>query len=89
MKKNFKKSLAILLTVVMVLTSVSVGLSVLAENATISKTDSAIIAVPETVYMTPSTGTTTRGQYYVNNAISSDHNKVVPAAEAADHENRR
>ena len=87
MKRKFKKSLAILLTVVMLISTVSVGFSVTASaatNATITKTDDAIIAVPETVYMTPSTGTTTSGQYYVNNAISSDHTKVVPAAEAAD-----
>ena len=74
MKKYLKKSLAIFLTVVLLVTTVSVGFGALA--ATITKTDDAIIAVPETVYMTPSTGASTLGKYYVNNTINSAKNGV-------------
>ena len=40
------------------------------------KTTIAKIAVPETVYMTPSTGASTTGQYYVNNRIHDGSNEV-------------
>lgn len=45
-------------------------------DAEAGKTTIAKIAVPETVYMTPSTGASTTGQYYVNNRIRSGSNEV-------------
>ena len=41
-------------------------------DKTYASADNVIIAVPETIYMTPSTGKSTSGQYYVNNTIGSD-----------------
>lgn len=41
------------------------------------KLASASIVVPETIYMTPSTGASTTGQYYVNNEIDKNNNWVV------------
>ena len=45
-------------------------------DAEAGKTTIAKIAVPETVYMTPSTGASTTGQYYVNNRIHDGSNEV-------------
>lgn len=43
------------------------------------------IAVPETVYMTPVDGASTKGQYYVNNKLDLDNNyDIVTVAEAND-----
>ena len=42
---------------------------------------SASIVVPETVYMFPSTGTTKRGQYYVNNEINMSNGQAVVVPE--------
>ncbi len=39
-----------------------------------------MVVVPETVYMTPSTGASTSGQYYVNNIIDTSDNSVSAEA---------
>ena len=46
----------------------------IAATSTAALTDDAIIAVPETVYMEPSTGASTTVKYYVNNTISNSIN---------------
>ena len=85
MKKTTKRALSFLLTLVMLVSTMSVGFfgitSLAATNATVDSTHQAVIAVPETVYMTPSTGASTTGQYYVNNTISGGNTfTVVPEA---------
>ena len=83
---KLKKSLSILLTLVMLFTVISSGLSAFAAtNVSYGQVqiDEAVIVVPETVYMTPSTGASTTGQYYVNNTINTDNGNIVPEANAA------
>ena len=74
MKKTTKRALSFLLTLVMLVSTMSVGFfgitSLAATNATVDSAHQAVIAVPETVYMTPKNGASTTGQYYVNNTIS-------------------
>ena len=41
----------------------------------------AAIAVPETIYMTPSTGESKTGQYYVNNILDKATNAITPEAD--------
>ena len=82
---KLKKSLSVILTLVMLFTIVSSGLSALAAtNVKYSDSwvDEAIIAVPETVYMTPSTGESKTGQYYVNNTIDKATKKITTEASA-------
>lgn len=45
-------------------------------DAEAGKTTIAKIAVPETVYMTPSTGESKTGQYYVNNTMHNGTNEI-------------
>ena len=85
MKKTTKRALSFLLTLVMLVSTMSVGFfgitSLAATNATIDGAHQAVIAVPETVYMTPKNGASTTGQYYVNNTISGGNTfTVVPEA---------
>ena len=83
---KLKKSLSIILTLVMLFTVISSGLSAFAATTPSYgqvQIDEAVIVVPETVYMTPSTGASTTGQYYVNNTIDTNNGNIVPAAEAA------
>ena len=73
MKKTMKKALSFFLSVLMIVTTMSVGffgITAIAASTSVTKIDNALIAVPETVYMTPSTGASTTGQYYVNNTIN-------------------
>ena len=72
MKKSTNKILSLFLAAVIIITTISVGLNVLAASTVVTKTDNAVIVVPETVYMTPSSGASTTGQYYVNNTITDD-----------------
>ncbi len=84
MKKKVQKSLLFLLTVMMLVSAMSMGIcgiSVMA--ASVQTVDDVVISVPETVYMTPTGGAATKGQYYVNNIIDSNGN-YTPAAESAD-----
>ena len=85
MKKTAKRALSFFLTVIMLVSTMSVGFfgitSLAATNAAIDSAHQAVIAVPETVYMTPSTGASTTGQYYVNNTIKDGNTfTVVPEA---------
>ena len=48
------------------------------------KSTVAKIVVPETVYMTPSTGASTTGQYYVNNTMHDGTNEVNLATSATE-----
>ena len=87
MKKTAKRALSFLLTLVMLVSTMSVGFfgitSLAATNATVNSAHQAVIAVPETVYMTPKNGASTTGQYYVNNTISGGNTfTVVPEASA-------
>ena len=87
MKKTTKRALSFLLTLVMLVSTMSVGFfgitSLAATNAAVDSAHQAVIAVPETVYMTPSTGASTTGQYYVNNTISDGNTyTVVPEVSA-------
>ncbi len=81
MRKNTipKKAFALLMAVVLLVSTVAIGISgviAAAASASVTKTDDAIISVPETVYMTPSTGASTTGQYYVNNVLPSGSSAV-------------
>ena len=84
MKKTAKRALSFFLTVIMLVSTMSVGFfgitSLAATNAAIDSAHQAVIAVPETVYMTPKNGASTTGQYYVNNTISGY--TVVPEVSA-------
>ena len=87
MKKTTKRALSFLLTLVMLVSTMSVGFfgitSLAATNAAVDSTHQAVIAVPETVYMTPKNGASTTGQYYVNNTISGGNTfTVVPEVSA-------
>ena len=82
MKKYLKKSLAIILAIAVILTTMSVGFLGFASEFNVSKVDNAVIVVPETVYMTPNTGASTTGQYYVNNDLDAN-GKVTTKAEYA------
>ncbi len=65
--KKLKKSLSIILTLVMLFTTFCffpLDLGAIEAEAAISGIK---IVVPETIYLTPSSGASTTGQYYVNN----------------------
>lgn len=65
--KKLKKSLSVLLTLVMLFTTFCffpLDLGAIEADAAISGVK---IVVPETIYLTPSTSASTAGQYYVNN----------------------
>ena len=73
-KTNFKKVLSVFLSFLMILSCwvwVAPDTHTHANAAPPSGGEKAIIAVPETVYMTPSAGESKVGQYYVNNTITS------------------
>ena len=75
MKKKMQRALSVFLTVIMLVSTMSVGLfGIVAGAFTVSAVDDIVISVPETVYMTPSTGASTKGQYYVNNTIDANGN---------------
>ncbi len=90
---KLKKSLSVLLTLVMLFTTLCFfvipeanavsGTIDGAKDANYSSADNVVICVPETIYMTPSTGTTVTGQYYVENVVGAD-GKVTLAASAGD-----
>ncbi len=96
MKRNIikmkgKKALSMLLAMVITLSVIMPSLSTVSyaiahESVGIGEANgvhTAIIAVPETVYMTPSAGESTTGQYYVNNDVNTDAGFViVPEAES-------
>ncbi len=86
MKKKMQRALSFFLTVIMLVSTMSVGFfgitAIAATDPTVSKTDNAIIAVPETVYMTPSTGASTTGQYYVNNILDASGNVKLEVSAA-------
>jgi len=88
MRKNsiFKKAVAMLMVVVMLVSVFAIGISGViasAASASVTKTDNAIISVPETVYMSPTTGAATVGQYYVNNVLGSGSSSVDIEVSAA------
>ena len=57
---------------VMLVSSLTAGLLGISAGAlSFTKVDNAVIAVPETVYMSPDGGASTTGLYYVNNKVSS------------------
>ncbi len=73
-KTNIKKALSVFLSVLMILSCwvwVAPHDHTHANAAPPVDGEKAIIAVPETVYMTPSTGASVLGQYYVNNTITA------------------
>ncbi len=75
MKKKVQKSILFLLTVMMLVSVMSMGIcGISAMAASVTTVDDVLISVPETVYMTPSTGASTKGQYYVNNTIDANGN---------------
>ncbi|MBQ8210094.1 MAG: carboxypeptidase regulatory-like domain-containing protein [Clostridia bacterium] len=86
--KSAKKILSVFLAVLMLFSVMSVGIAAL--NVTIDgsyddvyvSTDDVIIAVPETIYMTPGDGESVKGQYYVNNTVDAS-GKITLAAESA------
>ncbi len=85
MKKTMKKALSFFLTIVMLVSTMSVGffgITAIAADVNVTNDHNAIIVVPETVYMTPSTGASTSGQYYVNNTLSADGKTVSTDAVA-------
>ena len=75
--KKAKKILSLVLAVLMLYSGMSVGMTAFATSVkidgavdkTYTSTDDVVISVPETIYMTPSTGASTTAQYYVNNII--------------------
>ena len=88
MRKNSipKKVLALLMAVALLVSTVAIGISGIiaaAASASVTKTDNAIISVPETVYMSPTTGAATVGQYYVNNVLGSGSSSVDIEVSAA------
>ncbi len=48
-------------------------------NSFFASANNVVIGVPETIYMTPSTGTSVSGQYYVNNIVGEDGNITLEA----------
>ena len=96
---KLKKSLSVLLSLVMLFTTLcffvlpetgikanaaaGAAVSVAGKANAYNRVDDVIITVPETIYMTPSTGTSTTGQYYVNNTIK-DGAVTLDAERAAD-----
>ena len=83
--KNFKKLFSLMLAVLMVLTAIPVSANartVSVGSAIYSSVDDVVIAVPETIYMSPVNGASTSGQYYVNNTVNNSGN-VSLSAEAA------
>lgn len=82
MKKTAKRVLSVFLTLIMLLSCFSVGL---VASATITTTNHnpVYIVVPETIYMTPSTGDSTTAKYYINNTFNSSNNTISPDANAS------
>ncbi|MBO5420797.1 MAG: InlB B-repeat-containing protein, partial [Clostridia bacterium] len=72
MKRTFKSAIIMLLVVSLLVPCFAMKFST---TAFAEVYEYAKVVVPETVYMTPSTGESTTGQYYVNNYL--DENKVV------------
>ena len=75
--KKAKRLLSVILAILMLYSGMSVGMTALAMSVNVNgtsytSTDDAIISVPETVYLTPTGGAATAGQYYVNNTLSAD-----------------
>ena len=84
---KLKKSLSVLLTLVMLFTTLcffvlpqsgikanaaaGAAVSVAGNENAYNRVDDVIITVPETIYMTPSTGASTTAQYYVNNVVDA------------------
>ncbi len=95
---KLKKSLSVLLTLVMLFTTLcffvlpetgikanaaaGAAVSVAGNANAYNRVDDVIITVPETIYMTPSTGATKTGQFFVNNTVDSS-GKVSLSAERA------
>ncbi|MBR3768136.1 MAG: InlB B-repeat-containing protein [Clostridia bacterium] len=77
MKKSFQKLISVVLVALMLVTPLSSGIFALAATIAVNALGDVVIAVPETVYLTPSADRATKGQYYVNNTI----NKTTHALE--------
>lgn len=82
MKKTAKRALSLFLTLIMLLSCFSVGF---VASAQITPTDHkpVYIVVPETIYMTPSSGNSTTAQYYINNTFNSSNNTISTDANAS------
>ncbi len=79
MKKTAKRALSFFLTVIMLVSTMSVGffgISAIAADVNVANNHNAVVVVPETVYLTPNGGAATAGQYYVNNTLSADGKTV-------------
>ncbi|MBO5935643.1 MAG: InlB B-repeat-containing protein, partial [Clostridia bacterium] len=83
MKKTTKRALSFLLTLVMLVSTMSVGFFGITSLAAVVDDHKAVIAVPETVYMKPTGGAATVGQYYVNNTVSENSYAVGLEANSA------
>ncbi len=81
---KLKKSLSVLLTLVMLFTIISTGISAFAASVTMTTDDvhKVVIGVPETIYMTPNGGASQSGQYFVNNKVESNGNVTLDAESA-------
>lgn len=88
--KTANKILSVFLAVLMLFSVMSVGLGGIvaiahtvtvdgAADDTYETTDDVIIAVPETIYMTPGHSASTTGQYFVNNIVGQDGRVSVTA----------
>ncbi len=76
MKKIKKRAMAILLTVMMILSSLPMGITAV---ATVSSSDasSVYVVVPETIYLKASKGEATTAQYYINNTFNNSTNEIT------------
>ncbi|MBQ6898447.1 MAG: InlB B-repeat-containing protein, partial [Clostridia bacterium] len=97
---KLKKSLSVLLTLVMLFTTLcffvlpetgiranaatGAAVSVAGNANAYNRVDDVIIVVPETIYMTPSTGASTTGQYYVNNVVDASGKVTLDVSSNAD-----
>ncbi|MBO5397097.1 MAG: InlB B-repeat-containing protein [Clostridia bacterium] len=95
---KLKKSLSVLLSLVMLFTTLcffvlpetgikanaaaGAAVSVAGNANAYNRVDDVIITVPETIYMTPSTGATKSGQYYVNNIVDENGNVTLESNRA-------
>ncbi len=94
---KLKKSLSVLLTLVMLFTTLcffvlpetgikanaAAGTAVSVGSSSYNRVDDVIITVPETIYMTPSADKSTTGQYYVNNSLDSSGKVTLDASNNA------
>ena len=94
---KLKKSLSVLLTLVMLFTTLcffvlpetgikanaATGAAVSVGSSSYNRVDDVIITVPETIYMTPSADKSTTGQYYVNNSLDSSGKVTLDASNNA------